>query len=125
MPKQSRSSSADFTRNTGLKFGLFFLGEYGNVIMMSALMSTLFFGGYNLPLDQDLDFFRNHDILRALLQFGTLAVKSVILIFFFIWVRWSIPRFRYDQLMHLGWRIMFPLALANVVATGIILALAT
>ena len=111
------------TEYTGLKFGLFFLAEYGNVILMSALMSTIFFGGYNLPWVQDLAFFREHDVLRALLQFTTLVVKTLFWVFFFIWVRWSIPRFRYDQLMNLGWKVMFPLALANAVVTAIVLAL--
>jgi NADH-quinone oxidoreductase subunit H len=111
------------TEYTGLKFGLFFLAEYGNVILMSAIISTVFFGGYNFPWLQDLPFFRDHDVLRALLQFAALLVKTVFWVFFFIWVRWSIPRFRYDQLMHLGWRIMFPLALANTVITAIVLAL--
>lgn len=109
------------TEYSGLKFGLFFLAEYGNLILMSALMSTLFFGGYHFPWLEDLSFFQQHDVLRALLQFGALFGKTLFLIFFFIWVRWSIPRFRYDQLMGLGWRVMFPLALANVVITAIVL----
>ncbi len=112
------------TEYSGLKFGLFFLGEYGNVIMMSALVSTLYFGGYNLPWIQDLAFFHDHGIILAIVQFLTLLVKTVFFIFFFIWVRWSIPRFRYDQLMNLGWKVMFPLALANAVVTAIIMALA-
>ncbi|HVK38182.1 MAG TPA: NADH-quinone oxidoreductase subunit NuoH [Candidatus Kapabacteria bacterium] len=111
------------TEYTGLKFGLFFLAEYGNVILMSALISTIFFGGYNVPWLQDIEFFREHDVLRALLQFTALVLKTLFWVFFFIWVRWSIPRFRYDQLMNLGWKVMFPLALANTVVTAIVLAL--
>ncbi|MCB0711974.1 MAG: NADH-quinone oxidoreductase subunit NuoH [Ignavibacteriae bacterium] len=115
------------TEYSGLKFGLFFLGEYGNVIMMSAIMSTLFFGGYNAPWIQDIAFFQGDATLNkvalALLQFGTLSLKTVFFVFFFIWVRWSIPRFRYDQLMNLGWRVMFPLALGNTVLTAVVLAL--
>lgn len=110
------------TEYTGLKFGLFFLGEYGNMMLMSALMATLFFGGYNFPWVQDLAFFKEHAILLALLQFGALFLKTLFFIFFFIWVRWSIPRFRYDQLMHLGWRVMFPLALANTMVTAIVIS---
>ncbi|MDB5033229.1 MAG: dehydrogenase subunit [Chlorobi bacterium] len=110
------------TEYTGLKFGLFFLAEYGNVILMSALMATLFFGGYHFPDVENWAFFKQHDVLRALLQFGALFIKTVALVFFFIWVRWSIPRFRYDQLMNLGWRVMFPLALANVVITAIVVS---
>ncbi len=110
------------TEYTGLKFGLFFLAEYGNVILMSALMATLFLGGYHFPKIEHLEFFRQHDVLRALLQFSALFLKTLFLIFFFIWVRWSIPRFRYDQLMNLGWRVMFPLALTNVVVTAIVVS---
>lgn len=108
------------TEYTGLKFGLFFLAEYGNVILMSALMSTLFFGGYGAPWVQDLSFFQENPIFLALLQFGSLVLKTTFFVFFFIWVRWSIPRFRYDQLMNLGWRVMFPIALANVVVTAVV-----
>ena len=111
------------TEYTGLKFGLFFLGEYGNVILMSAIMATLFFGGYNLPWIQDIGFFQENAIALALLQFGTLLFKTLLFVFFFIWVRWSVPRFRYDQLMNLGWKVMFPLALGNTVATAIVIAM--
>ncbi len=111
------------TEYSGLKFGLFFLGEYGNVILMSALMSTLFFGGYHFPWVEDLAFFKEHDILRALVQFSALFGKTLFFVFFFIWVRWSVPRFRYDQLMNLGWRVMFPLALVNTIITAIVLKL--
>ena len=110
------------TEYSGLKFGLFFLGEYGNVIMMSAIMSTLFFGGYNAPWIQDLAFFQENEILRAILQVATMSLKTLFFVFFFIWVRWSIPRFRYDQLMDLGWKVMFPLALGNSVVTALVLA---
>jgi NADH-quinone oxidoreductase subunit H len=109
------------TEYSGLKFGLFFLAEYGNIILMSALMATLFFGGYNFNGLQDIAFFREHDGLRALLQFFTLMAKTLFFIFFFIWVRWSIARFRYDQLMNLGWKIMLPLALANIIVTAVVL----
>lgn len=108
------------TEYSGLRFGLFFLGEYGNVILMSALMTTIFFGGYNAPWLQDLAFFQQNEGLRALLQFGAFSFKTFMLVTVFIWVRWSIPRFRYDQLMNLGWKVMFPIALLNVVATAVV-----
>ncbi len=108
------------TEYTGLKFGLFFLAEYGNVILMSALMATLFFGGYHFPWLEDLPFFQQNAGLLALLQFSALFAKALFFIFFFVWVRWSIPRFRYDQLMDLGWRVMFPLALLNTVVTAVV-----
>ncbi|MFZ1572707.1 MAG: NADH-quinone oxidoreductase subunit NuoH [Chlorobiota bacterium] len=109
------------TEYSGLKFGLFFLAEYGNVILMSVLMSTFYFGGYNAPWIQDLTIIKESEILRPLIQFGALFVKTLFFIFFFVWVRWSVPRFRYDQLMDLGWKVMLPLAVLNVVVTAIIL----
>lgn len=107
------------TEYSGLKFGLFFLAEYGNLILMSILMATFFFGGYNAPWLQDIPFIRESEVLRPLVQFGALFIKSLFFIFFFVWVRWSIPRFRYDQLMDLGWKVMLPLAVLNVVVTAI------
>ena len=110
------------TEYTGLKFGLFFLGEYGNVIMMSAIMATLFFGGYNAPWIEHIAFFEPGSIQLAIVHFLTLIFKTFLFVFFFIWVRWSIPRFRYDQLMDLGWKVMFPIALGNTVVTALVLA---
>lgn len=88
---------------------------------MSVLMSTFYFGGYNAPWIQDLTIIKESEILRPLIQFGALFVKTLFFIFFFVWVRWSVPRFRYDQLMDLGWKVMLPLAVLNVVVTAIIL----
>ena len=103
-----------------MKFALFFLAEYANMVTASALMVTLFFGGWTLPF-WGLD--RPAETLEAgLAHIGIFLAKVLVFIFFFIWVRWTLPRFRYDQLMDLGWKIFIPLALANILATGLVIA---
>jgi NADH-quinone oxidoreductase subunit H len=95
------------------------MGEYANMILVSAMMVTLFFGGWTLPwfgLDQSAS-----DILHGVLQIGIFLAKVFLFLLGFIWVRWMWPRFRYDQLMHLGWQRLVPLALANIVVTAVIL----
>jgi NADH-quinone oxidoreductase subunit H len=102
---------------SSIKFALFFMGEYANMIAASAMMVTLFFGGWTLPwfgLDQPAG-----SIAVGFLQIGIFFVKVVAFVFTIIWVRWMWPRFRYDQLMDLGWRRFIPLALANIVVTAL------
>ena len=99
------------TEYSSMKFGLFFLGEFTNVITISAIAVTLFLGGWNGPWLPDS--------LKFLWFFAKLAV----LIFLFIWVRWTFPRLRYDQLMNLGWKVILPLSLLNVAVTAVVLAL--
>jgi NADH-quinone oxidoreductase subunit H len=104
---------------SSIKFALFFMGEYANMILASAMMVTLFFGGWTLPffgLDQPAG-----DILHGLLHIGIFLGKVFLFLVMFIWIRWMWPRFRYDQLMDLGWRRFIPLALANIVVTAVIL----
>jgi NADH-quinone oxidoreductase subunit H len=104
---------------SSIKFALFFMGEYANMILASAMMVTLFFGGWTLPffgLDQPAN-----DLVHGLLHIGIFLGKVFIFLVGFIWVRWMWPRFRYDQLMDLGWRRFIPLALANIVVTAVIL----
>jgi NADH-quinone oxidoreductase subunit H len=109
------------TEYSGMKFGMFFLGEYLNVITVSYLTVILFFGGWDLPfiLDQD-----QTGLLSALLKVLVLLVKVALMILFIMWVRWTLPRFRYDQLMDLAWKSLIPLALVNLVATTAIVQLA-
>ncbi|MGA2750702.1 MAG: NADH-quinone oxidoreductase subunit NuoH [Verrucomicrobiota bacterium] len=110
------------TEYSSMKFALFFMGEYANMIAASGMMVTLFLGGWTLPfagLDKPAD-----SIGMGLLQIAIFLAKVVALMFLFIWVRWMWPRFRYDQLMDLGWRRFLPLALANIMATAIWLWLA-
>ena len=98
-----------------MKLGFYLFAEYINMFISSAVMATLFFGGYDIPF---LDESKLPVNLAAGLGVLALLIKIVFFIFFFMWVRWTIPRFRYDQLMHLGWKILIPLALLNMLATG-------
>jgi NADH-quinone oxidoreductase subunit H len=101
-----------------MKFALFFMGEYAAMTAGSAMLVTLFLGGWTLPfagLDQPATTF-----LGGLLHIGIFLGKTVFIIFMMIWVRWMWPRFRYDQLMNLGWKRFIPLALANIVVTAVV-----
>jgi NADH-quinone oxidoreductase subunit H len=103
------------TEYSGMKFGTFFLAEYANMITSAALIVTLFLGGWQFPFLQDVGL---SPFWTSVIQILTFIVKVCATLFFFIWIRWTIPRFRYDQLMNLGWKVMLPLALLNVVVTG-------
>jgi len=101
-----------------MKFALFFMAEYAALTAGAALMVTLFFGGWTLPffgLDQPAT-----TLWGGVVHICIFLVKLVAVIFLVIWVRWMWPRFRYDQLMDLGWRRFIPLALANIVATAVV-----
>ncbi len=106
------------TEYSGMRFGSFYLSEYMNMVISSVLVSTLYFGGWQIP------FLANSGLPQfwvAILGMVGLGLKMVCMIFFYIWVRWTIPRFRYDQLMNVGWKIMLPLSLANIIVTGLVL----
>ncbi len=103
------------TEYSSMKLGFYLFSEYINMFVSSVIMATLFFGGYDMPFVNEALFTPN---IAALIGIAALMGKVVIFLFFFMWVRWTIPRFRYDQLMHLGWRILIPLALFNMLATG-------
>jgi len=100
------------TEYSSMKFAGFFLAEYANMFIASALIVTLYLGGWQIPY---IDKFGLSQTLVIILQFGALMLKATFLMFVFIWVRWTIPRFRYDQLMNLGWKVMFPLSLLNII----------
>lgn len=100
---------------SSIKFALFFMAEYMHVIVMSALFTFLFLGGYQLP-----GLSLASPYLNALTQFLVYMGKVSLVVWFFIWVRWSLPRFRYDQLMNLGWKILLPLGLFNLMVTVVI-----
>jgi len=105
------------TEYSSMKLGLYMFSEYINMFVSSALMAALYFGGYNFPFMYDLGLSENWiTIIGALVFF----LKIFGFIFFFMWIRWTLPRFRYDQLMNLGWKMLIPLAIANIVLTGII-----
>ncbi|MBS1560655.1 MAG: NADH-quinone oxidoreductase subunit NuoH [Bacteroidetes bacterium] len=107
------------TEYTGMKFGTLYLAEYANILSASALMTALFLGGWDVPFLPKLLGLQPGSIELALLQVGSFLTKSFALVFVVIWVRWSLPRFRYDQLMTLGWKILLPIAMANIALTGI------
>jgi len=107
------------TEYSSMKFALFFMGEYANMIASSAMMVTLFFGGWTLPfggLDQPAT-----TLVGGLVHIAIFVAKMLVFMVLFIWVRWMLPRFRYDQLMDLGWRRFIPLALANIIVTAVVL----
>lgn len=106
------------TEYSSMKLALFLFGEYVNIFISSALISTLFFGGYTFPGVDGMDLSPN---TAALLGVGFLFAKTFFFIFFFMWIRWTIPRFRFDQLMKLGWQVFIPLAIVNILITGIVL----
>ncbi len=109
------------TEYSGLKFALFFLGEYMAMILMCSLFVTIFLGGWSLPFVVDPS---GTSGLNALASGLVFLAKIMLVLNFQVWIRWTLPRFRYDQLMHLGWKVMVPLALANLVVTAIVLHLA-
>jgi len=105
------------TEYSSMKFAMFFLAEYTSMFVFSALMAVLFLGGWDIP-------FVPQSALSALGNWGSLIgfaafmLKALAFMFFYVWVRWTIPRFRYDQVMTLGWKVLLPLTLVNIVVTG-------
>ncbi len=110
------------TEYSAMKFSLFFIAEYCNMITASALMATLFFGGWDIPFTL-WDNLAPHTGLKTLLTLGAFATKTLFFLFLFMWIRWTLPRFRYDQLMSLGWKFMLPLALAYIVVVASLLVI--
>lgn len=108
------------TEYSSMKFALFFLAEYANMIVASTVITTLYLGGWQFPY---LQTFGLPPMLVSILQVLTFCIKVAFMVFFFIWVRWSVPRFRYDQLMNLGWKVMLPLSILNIIVTAIVVAL--
>lgn len=107
------------TEYSSMKFALFFLAEYANMIVASTVIATLYLGGWQFPY---LQTFGLPPMLVSILQVLAFCGKVAFLVFFFIWVRWSLPRFRYDQLMNLGWKVMLPLSILNIIVTAILVS---
>lgn len=103
------------TEYSSMKLGFYLFSEYINMFISSVIISTLYFGGYDMPFVNEANFSPN---VAALIGIAALMMKAIFFILVFMWVRWTIPRFRYDQLMYLGWRILIPLALFNMLVTG-------
>jgi NADH-quinone oxidoreductase subunit H len=114
------------TEYSGIKFGMFFLAEYVNLFVASFVISTFFFGGYLLPFEYlYVDVFLNNGLgwLLSTLQMLFLLAKAAFFAFVFIWVRWTLPRFKYSQLMKIGWKYMLPIALVWVFVVAIVMAI--
>ena len=114
------------TEYSGMKFGMFFLAEYVNFFIASFVIVTLFFGGYLLPFESALlaSFPALADsAFLMILQIGNVVLKAAFFAYLFIWVRWTLPRFKYQQLMTLGWKYLLPISLVNAlfVAIGVII----
>jgi len=107
---------------SAMKFSLFFIAEYANMVTASALMSTLFFGGWDIPFTS-WDNVAPHSALKTLATTALFFGKTLFWVFFYMWIRWTVPRFRYDQLMALGWKLLLPAMLGYIVvmATAILL----
>ena len=106
---------------SSMKLGFYLFAEYINMFISSVVMATLFFGGYDIPF-VDESAWGNHWWV-GLVGFAVLMAKAVLFIFLFMWIRWTIPRFRYDQLMNLGWKGLLPLALLNMLITAVVVLL--
>src|SRR5918997_1344330 len=106
---------------SSMKLGFYLFAEYINMFISSVVMATLYFGGYDIPFVNEADW-GNHWWV-GLIGFGVLMLKAFFFIFLFMWIRWTIPRFRYDQLMNLGWKKLLPLALVNMLITAVVVLL--
>jgi NADH-quinone oxidoreductase subunit H len=106
------------TEYSSMKLGFYLFAEYINMFISSAIISCLYFGGYNFPFAHELEGVMGENAIR-ILGFLFLFAKIFGFIFLFMWVRWTLPRFRYDQLMNLGWKILLPLSILNIVLTGL------
>lgn len=104
------------TEYSSMKLGFFLFAEYVNMFVSSAVIATLYFGGYDIPFADSLGLSGN---LLTILGFCFLFAKVIFFIFLFMWIRWTLPRFRFDQLMRLGWKVLVPLAILNVIITGV------
>jgi NADH-quinone oxidoreductase subunit H len=117
LPEAEQELTGGFhTEYSGMRFALFFLAEYANIIVVSSVATTLFLGGWLRPFSsvEALSFL---DIIPSWIWF---LGKSFVFLYIFVWVRATLPRYRYDQLMRIGWKVLIPLAIANLVVTGII-----
>lgn len=105
---------------SSMKLGFYLFAEYINLFISSTIIATLFFGGYNFPF-MDMVAHSVHPLLFSILCVLVLLTKAICLILFFMFIRWTLPRFRYDQLMKLGWKSLIPLALVNMLITGAVI----
>ena len=112
MPEAESELIAGYhTEYSAMKFSLFFIAEYANMVTVSAMTVLLFFGGWDIPFTH---WDESGTWLAALATFGAFATKVLFFLFLFMWIRWTLPRFRYDQLMALGWKLLIPVMLGYV-----------
>ena len=112
------------TEYSSMKLGFYLFAEYINMFISSAVMVSLFFGGYDIPFVNDAHLVESIGVnWVALLHTFSFLFKAAFFLFLFMWVRWTIPRFRYDQLMNLGWKVLIPLSLFNMLVTGALVLL--
>jgi NADH-quinone oxidoreductase subunit H len=104
---------------SSMKLGFYLFAEYINMFISGVVMSTLYFGGYDIPFVNEASWEIDPNWL-AVIGFCVLLAKAFFCVFVFMWIRWTIPRFRYDQLMNLGWKKLIPLALINMIATAVV-----
>lgn len=107
---------------SSMKLGFYLFAEYINMFISGVVMSTLFFGGYDIPFVNEAALGWNPNLM-AFLGFAMLMVKAIFFVLLFMWIRWTIPRFRYDQLMNLGWKGLIPLSLINMIITAVVILL--
>ncbi len=105
------------TEFSSMKLGFYLFAEYINMFISSAVLATLYFGGYHFPWVSSME----PGVMKTVLSVGVMFGKIFFFIFLFMWVRWTLPRFRYDQLMNLGWRMLIPLAVINILVTGAVI----
>ena len=116
LPEAEQELTGGFhTEYSGMRFALFFLAEYANVIVVSCVLTTLFFGGWLRPFP-NVPWLAFLDIMPGWIWF---LGKTFVFLYIFVWIRATWPRYRYDQLMRLGWKVLIPIAIGNIVVTGV------
>src|SRR5690606_21075862 len=113
------------TEYTTLKFAAFFFAEYVAMLVLSCFASIVFFGGWQIPFVpyETLVNLTGSSVIASLIGVVVMLIKAAFFMWFYVWVRWTLPRFRYDQLMNLGWKFMMPIGLVNILATAVVLML--
>ena len=101
-----------------MKFAMYFMGEYFAMILMASVITTLFLGGWHFPFITDPAVVG--EIAAGLTSVGVFSAKIGVLLFTFVWIRWTLPRFRYDQIMQIGWKLFLPAALVNLAVLAVI-----
>ncbi|MEO6803175.1 MAG: NADH-quinone oxidoreductase subunit NuoH [Granulicella sp.] len=120
---ESELTAGYHTEYSSMKFAMFFMAEYANMITVSCVATLLFFGGASSPFGHIFDGFLNTPVLNAIFPILWFVAKIFAFLFLYIWVRSTLPRFRYDQLMAFGWKFLLPVAMANIIVTSFIMAL--